>query len=237
MKRFFVIIFSLIIGGAVALAAYPMISPYHARLRADFSNPSKRDAAVQQAIAFEKAHIKALRGDKVEQYRFGLFFSRGDLGFSNATQAFDWFKKSADQGYPLAALAMAHAYLAGEGVQKDEEQGATWAEKAYQSPDVPLARDLMGLLLTGAIGERQDIATGLSLLQRGQSPDVVQVGADIDARLKAVYALPREQRDAELKAMEEAVKAEVRTKFPALEKDIATAGLIDPPATSVAATK
>jgi hypothetical protein len=234
MKRFFLLTFCLVVGGAVALAAYPIISPYHVRLRADFADPSKRQAAVQQAIAFEKAHIKALRGDKVEQYRFGLFFSRGDLGFSNATRAFEWFRKSADQGYPLAQMAMAHAYLAGEGVQKDEELGATWAEKAYQSPDVPLARDLMGLLLTGAIGERQDIATGLSLLQRGQSSEIVEVGAGIDARLKAVYAMPREQRDAELKAMEEAVKADVREKFPALEKNIAKAALVEPPATSVA---
>ncbi|MEZ0223437.1 MAG: tetratricopeptide repeat protein [Alphaproteobacteria bacterium] len=237
MKRLFLFVFSLIIAGAVAIAAYPMISPYHARLRADFSNPTKREAAVQQAIAFEKAHIRALRGDKVEQYRFGLFFSRGDLGFSNTAQAFDWFRKSADQGYPLAQLAMAHAYLSGEGAQKDDELGATWAEKAYQSPDVPLARDLMGMLLTGAIGERQDIATGLSLLQKGQSPEVVQIGADIDARLKAVYALPREQRDAELKAMEEAVKADVRAKFPAIEQSIAKAALVDPPAPTVAATK
>lgn len=237
MKRFFLFVFALIIGGAVALAAYPMISPYHARLRADFSNPSKRDAAVKQAIAFEKMHIRSLKGDKVAQYRFGLFFFNGDLGFTNAAQAAEWFRRAADQGYPLAELAMAHAYLSGDGVVQDYEQGASWAEKAYQSDQVPQARDLMGLLLTGAIGEPQDITEGLSLLQRAQSTEALQIGVDIDAKLKAIYALPREQRDGELKSLADAVKADVRAKFPEIEKTIAKAGLVEPPPADVATAK
>lgn len=237
MKRFFLVVLALIIGGAVALAAYPIISPYHTRLRADFADPAKRNAAVQQAIAFETTHVKALKGDKVAQYRFGLFFFNGDLGFTNKARALEWFRRAAEQGYPLAEFAMAHAYLAGDGVAQDYEQGALWVEKAYQSDQVPQAKDLMGLLLTGAIGEPQDITAGLSLLQRAQSADALQIATDIDARLKAIYALPREQRDAELKAMAEAIKTEVRAKFPAIEKDIAKSGMVEPPPAGVAATK
>src|SRR5262245_4743674 len=100
MKRFFLLVFSIIIGGAVALAAYPLISPYHAKLRADFRDPAKRQEAIARAIDFEKSHIRAIRGNKVAQYRFGLFLASGDLGFTNAPQAVTWFKKSADQDYP-----------------------------------------------------------------------------------------------------------------------------------------
>src|SRR5689334_5032519 len=106
MKRFFLFIIAVIVGGAVAIGAYPFISPYHAKLRADFGNPAKRQEAIRNAIAFEKSHIRAIRGDKVAQYQFGLFFAKGDLGFTNATQAVSWFKKSADQDYPLAQMAM-----------------------------------------------------------------------------------------------------------------------------------
>jgi TPR repeat protein len=236
MKRFIIIVFALMIGAAVAAVAYPIVSPYHARLRTDFEDPKKREAALRQAVDFEKTHYKALMGDKVEQYKFGLVFLSGELGFRDATQAFGWFARSAAQNYPLAEFALAHAYLSGDGIAKDEAQGAGWAEKASVA-GIPQARELMGLLFTGAIGEQQDMIEGLSLLKQAQTSESLGIAMEIDNKNKAIYALPTDQRDAELKKLADDVKTDVRGRFPGIEKKLAEAALVPQVAAETASAK
>jgi TPR repeat protein len=229
MKRFFIIVFSLIIAAGVAVAAYPFVSPYHERLRTEISDPKKREAAIRDAVAFEKTHYRAVLGDKVAQYAFGIELTSGNLGFKNTTQAVTWFEKSAKQGYPLAEFAMAHHYFTGDGVRKDEADGATWTQKALETSLVPQARELMGLLLVGGIGEKQDMDQGLGYLKTGQTSESLQIASDMDTKFKAIYALPKEQRDAALAEMAAAVKTDVTAKFPGIEKKLAEATLVPPP--------
>lgn len=229
MKRFLLLVLALVIAVGVAAAAYPMVSPYHARLRAAIKDPAKRQAAIQQAIDFERIHYKALVGNKEAQYRLGLVLSSGELGFRDSDQAVSWFQKSANQGYPLSEFAMAHHYFIGDGIRQDEADGATWTEKALETSQVPAARELMGLLLVGAIGEKQDLDQGLNYLKTGQTSDSLQIATEMDTKFKEIYALPKEQRDAALQDMEKNMKASVREKFPAIEKNLAKITLVPPP--------
>jgi TPR repeat protein len=229
MKRFFFLLFALIIAGSVATIAYPMISPYHARLRADIADPAKRQVAIRQAIDFEKTHYRALLGDKAAQYKFGLALSSGELGFTDTTQAVSWFNRSAQQGYPLAQFAMAHYCFTGDGIRQDSSDGAGWAEKASESGKVPQSRELMGLLFAGGIGEQQDMMRGLDLLKTAQTSAALDLATNIDQELKGAYALPKEQRDQALLELAKNVQQDVRTKFPAMEKNLAKAALIAPP--------
>ena len=53
MKNFILCLIILVIGAGAIAAVYPAISPYHARLRAQISDPAKREAAIHTAIDFE----------------------------------------------------------------------------------------------------------------------------------------------------------------------------------------
>jgi TPR repeat protein len=221
---------ALVIAAVVAAGAYPMVSPYHARLRAAIQDPAKRQAAIRQAIDFEKIHYRAFVGNKEAQYNLGLALSSGELGFKDMDQAVAWFQKSANQGYPLSEYAMAHYSFIGLGIRKDEADGASWTEKALETSTVPAARELMGLLLVGAIGEKQDMDQGLGYLKTGQTSDSLQLAMQMDAKFKEIYALPKEQRDAALQQMGKDFQANVRDKFSGIEKNLATMTLVAPPA-------
>lgn len=237
MKAFFILIISLLAAGVVAAAVYPMVSPYHARLRVAFHDPSKRKEALRQAVDFEKTHYKAIMGDKVAQYEFGLALSSGDLGFTDTAQAVSWFRRSAAQGYPLSEYAMAHYSFTGDGLPQDNESAATWVEKAAEMRSVPQTRELLGLMYAGGIGEHQDLMRGLDFLKTAQSSDALQLASEIDGKFKEVYALPHDQQDAALQKMAEDVKNNVRTKFPAMEKNLASQALVPPPPPAVTAAK
>ncbi len=235
MKRFILIVLSLAIATAIGAVAYPMVSPYHARLRTEIADPTKRQAAIHDAIEFEKTHYKAVTGNMEAQYKFALSLTSGELGFKDSTQAVTWFQKSANQGYPLSEFAMAHHCFTGDGIRQDEADGATWTEKAMQTGQVSAAREVMGLLLAGAIGEKQDVYGGLGLLKQGQTSDSLQLAANIDEKYKAVYALPKEQQDAALADLNKTVQTDVRERFPSIEKNLAKITLVKPAATETAA--
>ena len=235
MKRFILLVLALVIAAGVAAAAYPLVSPYHARLRAALQDPAKRKEAIRQAIDFERIHYKALTGNQEAEYRLALTLSSGELGFKDTDQAVTWFQKSADQGYPLSEFAMAHHCFTGDGLRRDEADGAAWTQKALETNQVPAARELMGLLLAGAIGEKQDLDQGLTYLKSGQTSEALQLATEMDAKFKEIYALPKDQRDAALQDMEKNMQATVRDRFPAIEKNLAKTTLVAPPTVEAAA--
>lgn len=236
MKNFFLFLIALVVGAGAIAIAYPAISPYHARLRAQITDPAKREAAVRTAIDFEKLHIRAMTGDKEAQYRFGLTLTSGELGFRDTTQAAAWFARSAAQDYPPAEFAMALACLSGDGVAQDDADGAAWAEKSDETKAVPQSRELMGLLYAGGIGEQQDLMKGLDLLKTARSSEALAIAQGMDAKFKEAYALPKEQRDAALQQMADAVKTDIRAKFPAMRRKMASDALGAPPS-AVATTR
>ena len=54
----------------------------------------------------------------------------------NHTGAAEWFRKSAEQGYAQAQLALGYMYAYGRGIAEDDEQAVKWFRKAAEQGDV-----------------------------------------------------------------------------------------------------
>lgn len=68
----------------------------------------------------------AVNGDHEAEFWFGYFYR---VHIEDYSIAFDWFYKSAKGGYAVAQLAVAGAYTAGSGVERDVEKSHYWYNK------------------------------------------------------------------------------------------------------------
>jgi TPR repeat protein len=214
MKRIFFLLAALVIALPMMAAAYFALSPYHAHLRATVADPAAREAGILQSLDFEKTRLQAWRGNKEAQYRLGRHFVSGDLGFRSAAQAARWFSRAAGQGHAQAQLNLAALGFSGDGAPKDEAAAAGWTQKAAEN-GASDAFDLLGVLYLGGIGLPQDLQAGIDALKKAHAGDSIELGVAMEQRLAAVYALPREERDAALNALGAAVKTEMRARLPA----------------------
>ena len=83
----------------------------------------------EQAIAwYQKAY--ELHGDAAGDAanRIGNIYN----GQKNYVKQFEWYKKSAEEGYDWGMYNLATCYRDGEGVQEDQEQAIAWFQKAYE---------------------------------------------------------------------------------------------------------
>jgi TPR repeat protein len=119
------------------------------------------EGIAQDYITSER--LKAEAGDAAAQYSLGLNYKYGVLGSpKDLIQAFDWFTKSANQGYPDACFELAKRHLEGNGVAKNEALGVEWLRKAH---DYGPASLLMSDLYTMGIGVPQDQSEALRWLR------------------------------------------------------------------------
>lgn len=83
----------------------------------------------------------AERGDPQAQLDFGItLLAEGDLA-----GAFAWFRRSAEQGFAMAQVALSWCYSEGEGVEKDPVQAAKWHQLAARQEDKGTEEDLCRL--------------------------------------------------------------------------------------------
>jgi uncharacterized protein len=78
----------------------------------------------------EKWYLAAARqGHAIAQNELGILYARG---FPNKRipEAIQWWRKAAEEGVNEAALNLAIAYAQGDGIARDIEQAAVWAQKA-----------------------------------------------------------------------------------------------------------
>ena len=73
---------------------------------------------------------KALEGDKIGQYNFGIACIKGDGLPINMQRAIHWLTKSANQNYSKAQHILALIFLEGDGVEKNIIDGLYWLKKA-----------------------------------------------------------------------------------------------------------
>jgi len=65
---------------------------------------------------------KAELGDKESQYKLGIYYRNNN----NFSKAFELYKQSASQNYPVAQNELGNCYLEGKGVKKDYEKALYW---------------------------------------------------------------------------------------------------------------
>lgn len=80
----------------------------------------------------------ANNGDAEAQFKMGMYYFNGSGGVStDYNKAGDWFKKSADQGYAPAQLALGEAYGKGRGMRQDYAKSLDWFKKSADQGYVP----------------------------------------------------------------------------------------------------
>ena len=73
---------------------------------------------------------QAYLGNADAQYKLADIFQKGKGVTKNATNAFYWYQRAAQQGNLLAQYNVWYAYLIGEGVQADKQQADKWFARA-----------------------------------------------------------------------------------------------------------
>jgi TPR repeat protein len=114
----------------------------------------------------------ANRGIAVAQDQLGWSYLYGQGSKGNPAQAFNWFKKAAEQGDSFAQALLGICYELGEGVPVDEQAASSWyqrsADQKSGTGEIYLAR-----AYEFGIGTRQDLKQArqtASLTQRLLAP-------------------------------------------------------------------
>ncbi|MFO1433293.1 MAG: tetratricopeptide repeat protein [Candidatus Competibacteraceae bacterium] len=116
---------------------------------ADKEKPGPQAAAVQNTAVAEQA------------YRQGLAsYKKGD--YAAAVQQ---FQQAADQGYAKAQYNLGLAYLQGQGVAKNDQEGINWFRKAAEQNFAP-AQYNVGIAYVQGLGVQKDPRQGVEWFQK-----------------------------------------------------------------------
>ena len=103
--------------------------------------------------------------------QFGLPAAQNDYGVTclskikiNPSEAFEWFYKSAKQGYAPAQYNLAYCYSNNLGVQANFDEHVFWLEKAAEQ-DYPIAIFNLAQLYLSGPENHKDIDSGLKMLE------------------------------------------------------------------------
>lgn len=117
------------------------------------------DAALMQLKA------AAMPRDRLAQYQLGLLYELGRAVPQCASVAAEWFRMSAQLGWPYASLSLADLYTSGVGVPQDQIAALWWclggAMHGYED-----AEYRVGLMYARGQGSPQDLDAARLWLER-----------------------------------------------------------------------
>ncbi|MGH9394723.1 MAG: tetratricopeptide repeat protein [Terriglobales bacterium] len=87
-------------------------------------------------------------------------------------------RAAAERGDPAAALAMAHAYLTGQGVARDVAQAVQWLDRAAAAGSADAMQDL-GLLLSEGRGRPADLDAAFAWWQKSVAAGSTSAEAEL----------------------------------------------------------
>jgi TPR repeat protein len=128
-----------------------------------------RDQAVSDPGALKALTDRANAGDVAAQYYMGTLYDPSLPGVHYSAKdgptAVSWYRKAADQGYPIAQLRIGGMYLTGQVQPKDYTEALRWLRKAADQGNAA-AQSFVGLLYVNGDGVRQDYAEAMSWFQK-----------------------------------------------------------------------
>ncbi len=110
-------------------------------------------ARISQQATDRSAARQAQLQDARNHYEEGVLYELGAGREQNEALAFQWFLKSARQGYAPAQYKVAIAYTYSHGTEQDLEQATQWYEKAALQGHVIAQRNLGMMYLTNGTAE------------------------------------------------------------------------------------
>ncbi|MEA3285375.1 MAG: tetratricopeptide repeat protein [Synergistota bacterium] len=108
-------------------------------LQSNENNTVKRSRKVEKrdTVAHSReATRKVLKEeDAIVQANIGAMYETGSGAVQDDLKAFEWYLKSAEQGYAVAQCALGRMYENGKGVSKDDDRAVKWYYKAAEQGD------------------------------------------------------------------------------------------------------
>ena len=106
-------------------------------------------------IEFEPTLKKALRGEPEAQFQLGQMYELGQETTQSDSEAAQWYRRSADQGYARAQARLGDLFKAGKGVDQSEIEAVQWYRRAAQQGN-PSAQNSLAAMLYEGRGVAQD---------------------------------------------------------------------------------
>jgi TPR repeat protein len=119
-----------------------------------------RDRATIDMAALNDLRTRAEAGDRLAQFYVATLYDPkiANINFQkDAAIAVGWYRKSADQGDPIAQYNLANFYQSGEGIGKDDAQAAFWYRKSADQ-GFAAAQYQLGLAYEAGRGVAKDAA-------------------------------------------------------------------------------
>ena len=116
----------------------------------------------------------------VADYEQGLTYAFGEKGVAqDMSEAFNWFMKSAEQGYAPAQYKVGVSYAYGEGTEKDLKNALYWYEKAAEQGHAIAQRNLGSMYQSGnGVEVNKPLASAESLLRVRPAPRISELSAE-----------------------------------------------------------
>lgn len=113
----------------------------------------------------EKLQDAAIQGDAKPQCWLGMCLQTSDIVRAN-----ELILQSAEQGYSLAQTLIGMAYIKGEGVRDDTQEGVNWLLKAAKQ-DSKVAQFVLGMLFMNGAGGKPYLVESLEWLHKAAEND------------------------------------------------------------------
>jgi uncharacterized protein len=133
------VLIALFTGVAAPAAAGPLEDADAAAQRGDYSTALRLRRSLSE------------QGDAQAQFRLGIMYATGTGVAQDRVEAVKWYRKAAEQGYPLAQLLLGKNYT----VLQDYAEAAKWYRKASEQGYAPAQYEL-GLVYEAGAGVPQD---------------------------------------------------------------------------------
>lgn len=123
-------------------------------------------SSTYQKKSIAELHQLATNGDAQAQYFLGEYYSKdnipGPLTVRSTKPSYvDWYRKSAEQGFPLAQVKMGSCYQYGMGVIKDESKALEWYHKAAIQGNAQAQMILGSIYFNGECGVTKNKEKGI----------------------------------------------------------------------------
>ena len=125
----------------------------------DYQQPDHQERVV---AALE---TKAEKGSAADEYQLAQHYLKGEGVTANATLAFQWYQKAANQGYMDAEYQLGMRYAQAEGTARDYAASIPWFKKAADQGSADAEYNL-GLLYNNGLGVKADLAEAAVWYQR-----------------------------------------------------------------------
>lgn len=127
--------------------------------------------------------------DPEAQFELGATYDRGDGVPRDATQAFKWYQKAAEQGLAKAQFNLAVLYFTGDGVARNTEQAANWFRRSGEQ-GVVVAQYNLGAFYEKGIGVKPDIEVAVQWYRRAANSGLPESQYMLGAKYGLGHGLP-----------------------------------------------